>query len=120
MLVIIHHTGQTSSIIFNNSRCFAITARSLIKAELASCNANRRAFVGHPNVKVFITQGGLQSIEEAIAYHVPLLGLPIFGDQFSNVRRLEHLGLGLGLDLKKITKESLKQAILEIMDRRDE
>lgn len=69
-------------------------------------------------MKLFITQGGLQSIQEAIAYKVPFIGIPRYGDQFYNVRRSEYLGLGLELDYETITKESLKNAILHIMTNR--
>ncbi|RZC35969.1 UDP-glucuronosyltransferase 2B7 [Asbolus verrucosus] len=39
------------------------------------------AVLAHPNIKAFITQCGLQSMEEAIFYHVPMVGLPFYGDQ---------------------------------------
>ncbi|KPJ00056.1 Ecdysteroid UDP-glucosyltransferase [Papilio xuthus] len=47
----------------------------------------------HPNVKIFITQGGLQSTDEAITAGVPLIGVPILGDQCyrDNVKRLRTL-----------------------------
>ncbi|KAF5307252.1 hypothetical protein FQR65_LT06968 [Abscondita terminalis] len=42
----------------------------------------------HRNIKLFITQGGLQSFEEALEAKVPLLGIPVLGDQKSNVLRI--------------------------------
>ncbi|KAG5870475.1 hypothetical protein JTB14_030329 [Gonioctena quinquepunctata] len=70
--------------------------------------------LGHPNVKVFVTQGGLQSIEEAISNGVPMVGLPFFADQPINVKILVEKGLAIGVDLHTMTKEDLKGAILEV------
>ncbi|KAK8724674.1 hypothetical protein OTU49_011203, partial [Cherax quadricarinatus] len=40
--------------------------------------------LAHNNVKVFITHGGLLSMQEAIYHATPLLALPLFGDQPKN------------------------------------
>ncbi|XP_023310147.1 UDP-glucuronosyltransferase 2B16-like isoform X1 [Anoplophora glabripennis] len=70
----------------------------------------------HKNVKLFITQGGLQSMEEAIFNYVPMLALPFYGDQNSNARKMAAKGIGLTLDYKKLNVESFKSAILEVLD----
>ncbi|XP_072946226.1 UDP-glycosyltransferase UGT5-like [Epargyreus clarus] len=36
----------------------------------------------HKNIKLFITQGGLQSTDESIAAGVPLIGFPMIADQY--------------------------------------
>lgn len=76
------------------------------------------AIEGHRNLKLFIMQGGLQSIEEAIAYKVPMIGIPIFGDQLYNVKRLQHLGLGVEVNYDTLTKDSLKRTVTHIMTNR--
>ncbi|KAF2883522.1 hypothetical protein ILUMI_22651, partial [Ignelater luminosus] len=70
----------------------------------------------HPNLRLFITQGGVQSIEEAIYDHIPMLGLPFFMDQPTNVKRMIAKGLGLSLDYKTLDKKTLKETILEIIN----
>ncbi|CAH1164481.1 unnamed protein product [Phaedon cochleariae] len=70
--------------------------------------------LGHPNVKVFVTQGGLQSVEEAISYAVPMVGLPFITDQPGNIKKITDLGMGLGLDYRTMSKEQLKNAIMEV------
>ncbi|KAF2901095.1 hypothetical protein ILUMI_05090 [Ignelater luminosus] len=68
----------------------------------------------HPNIKLFISQGGMLSMEEAIYNYVPIVGIPFVGDQGNNVKRMEHKGIGLGLSLANLDKSSLKEAILEV------
>lgn len=68
----------------------------------------------HPNIKLFITQGGLQSLEEAIYSGVPMLGMPFFGDQPSNVKRMEIRGVALAVNYATLTKEEFKGKILEV------
>ncbi|KAK5649357.1 hypothetical protein RI129_000386 [Pyrocoelia pectoralis] len=69
----------------------------------------------HPNVKLFITQGGLQSLEETIFSHVPIIGIPVMADQMSNIANAVSKGLGLSLDYKNIRKEDFKSAILTVI-----
>lgn len=71
--------------------------------------------LGHPNIKLFITQAGLQSFEEAVLNGVPLLALPFIADQYGNARRIVNLGLGLNLDFKTLTKDTLLKSVLEII-----
>jgi glucuronosyltransferase len=78
--------------------------------------APQQDILRHKNTKLFITQGGVQSIEEAIRFNVPLLGFPFFGDQFHNVKRVKHLQLGTWLDFTTLSEESLKSSILETIN----
>ncbi|KAJ8944126.1 hypothetical protein NQ318_013309 [Aromia moschata] len=70
----------------------------------------------HPNVKLFISQGGLQSLQESVINGIPVIGIPFFGDQFSNVHKMMKKGYGIKLEKTKISKESMKSAILQIMN----
>ncbi|CAH0697330.1 unnamed protein product [Spodoptera exigua] len=70
----------------------------------------------HPKIKVFITQGGLQSADEAITAGVPLIGVPMLGDQWYNVEKYVHHGIGLQLDLLTMTEDDFKNAILTILN----
>lgn len=71
--------------------------------------------LAHKNIKLFLTQGGQHSIEEAIYREVPLLAFPFYGDQFSNAKRIAGKGLGKWLEMEKINSDILVETIEEII-----
>ncbi|KAI7815625.1 UDP-glucuronosyltransferase [Rhyzopertha dominica] len=70
----------------------------------------------HPNVKLFITQGGLQSVEEGIYSHVPMVAIPFYSDQHLNARRLVLKGIGQYVNSKIMDENSLKKIIVEVIE----
>ncbi|XP_046980835.1 UDP-glucosyltransferase 2-like [Schistocerca americana] len=71
--------------------------------------------LAHRNMRLFITHGGMMSVLEALYAGVPLLGVPIFGDQVMNVLRARDSGYGLLLHLRNITQESFDWAVNELL-----
>ncbi|XP_017774665.1 PREDICTED: UDP-glucuronosyltransferase 2B1-like, partial [Nicrophorus vespilloides] len=69
----------------------------------------------HKNIKVFITQCGLQSLEEGLFNEVPFIGLPVFGDQPMNAVNMVSKGLGVKLNYESLTSDQFKAAILEVI-----
>jgi glucuronosyltransferase len=67
-------------------------------------------------VRLFITHGGLLSTQEAINSGVPVVGIPIFADQRSNVARIVSFAIGIRLDYKNITTESVMWALKEVLN----
>jgi len=72
--------------------------------------------LAHPKIKLFVTQGGHQSIEEAIDRGVPMIAIPFFVDQFPNSRRIANKGVGITLDLNDMTVDKFKKNILEVIE----
>ncbi|XP_063912832.1 UDP-glycosyltransferase UGT5-like [Zophobas morio] len=72
--------------------------------------------LAHRNIRAFVTQGGLQSIEEAVSRGVPLIGMPFMGDQPSNVQKIVDMGIGLGVDPSTVSKEELRQCIVNVAE----
>lgn len=70
---------------------------------------------GHPNIKLFITQGGLQSTDEAIIAGVPLIGVPMLGDQWYNVEQYVRHKIGVRLDMESLTKKKFLDAIQTVI-----
>ncbi|XP_071564735.1 UDP-glucosyltransferase 2-like [Temnothorax nylanderi] len=75
----------------------------------------QQSILAHPNIKLFIYQGGLQSTEEAVYYTVPLLGLPIVADQFTQVNKMVSLGVAKRLNIMDISREKLNASIIDIL-----
>lgn len=46
----------------------------------------------HSNVKLFISHGGLLGTTEAVYEGVPILSMPIFGDQMTNIKAVMDKG----------------------------
>lgn len=70
----------------------------------------------HPNVRLFIMQGGQQSLEEAVNFGVPVLVFPFFGDQRINAYRVERIGVGKALQLEQLNVKTLKRDIIELTE----
>ncbi|XP_025833639.1 UDP-glucuronosyltransferase 2B1-like [Agrilus planipennis] len=54
-------------------------------------------------------------MEEAIYNRVPLIGMPFFFDQEMNVNLMVHHGIGVKVDLHKVTKSDLKAKIFDVV-----
>ncbi|XP_077300068.1 UDP-glycosyltransferase UGT5-like isoform X1 [Arctopsyche grandis] len=72
--------------------------------------------LAHPNIKAFITQGGQQSMEEAIHHKVPLIGMPFLGDQDLNVRKMVKFGIGTDMNLYTLSKEIIVNSIKKVVE----
>uniref|UniRef100_A0A2A4J6T0 UDP-glucuronosyltransferase n=1 Tax=Heliothis virescens TaxID=7102 RepID=A0A2A4J6T0_HELVI len=77
--------------------------------------APQQSILGHPNCKLFVTHGGLLSTTETIHFGVPIIGIPLFADQFLNVVRSVRKGFALQVNLGLDTPAKLKVAIDEIL-----
>ena len=71
--------------------------------------------LAHPNVKLFITQGGLMSMEESIDRETPMIAIPFLLDQNQNALKIQEEGFGKRLLVEDITEEELMKLINEVM-----
>lgn len=62
---------------------------------------------GHPNTRLFITHGGVLGLQEAVYCGVPILGMPLYGDQHLNIAYLVEKGLALRLNYWAFSFEQL-------------
>lgn len=72
-------------------------------------------FLAHPNVVLFITHGGLLSMTESIHFGIPIIAIPIFGDQFMNAERAVKKGFAKKVDLNLLMADNLKEAIKDML-----
>uniref|UniRef100_A0A673GCT0 UDP-glucuronosyltransferase n=1 Tax=Sinocyclocheilus rhinocerous TaxID=307959 RepID=A0A673GCT0_9TELE len=73
-------------------------------------------FISHPKVKAFITHGGSHGIYEGICNGVPMVMLPLFGDQGDNVQRLVSRGVAESLSIYDLTAEKLLVALGKVIN----
>ncbi|XP_059131132.1 UDP-glucuronosyltransferase 2B31-like isoform X2 [Peromyscus eremicus] len=67
--------------------------------------------LGHPKTRAFITHGGTNGIYEAIYHGIPVVGIPLFADQFDNVVRMKTKGAGVKLDFLTMSSADLVNAV---------
>ncbi|XP_055688527.1 UDP-glycosyltransferase UGT5-like isoform X1 [Lutzomyia longipalpis] len=72
--------------------------------------------LAHPNLKLFISHCGLLSTQEAAWFGVPILGLPVFADQFDNVRMSIRAGMAEQGSIVNIERNSFKKLILKMIN----
>ncbi len=63
--------------------------------------------LGHHNTKLFITHGGNNGQLEGLFHAVPMLTIPLVGDQIYNAERIVARGFGLKTSFTEMTSESL-------------
>ncbi|XP_053675393.1 UDP-glucosyltransferase 2-like [Anopheles nili] len=71
--------------------------------------------LSQPAVRLFITHSGLLSTQEAIWHGVPIIGFPVFADQYKNINYCVERGVGKRLNIADVNTEELVGAIREIM-----
>lgn len=70
----------------------------------------------HPNVKLFISHGGMLSTLEALHHAKPVLGIPFWGDQERNIECYVTAGWALRLSVDNLTESSIRWALHEMLD----
>jgi MGT family glycosyltransferase len=65
--------------------------------------------------RVFVSHGGMNSINESLYFGVPLVMVPQQVEQGFNARRVEKLGAGRLLKSEKITVDSLREAVSQVL-----
>ncbi|KAL0270118.1 UNVERIFIED_CONTAM: hypothetical protein PYX00_007627 [Menopon gallinae] len=71
--------------------------------------------LAHPNLKLFVTHGGLLSTIEAAWNAMPLVGIPVLGDQPLNMKLCSNAGFAVKVDLNELNEQNLYNAIQEVL-----
>ncbi|XP_067210641.1 UDP-glycosyltransferase UGT5-like [Linepithema humile] len=69
----------------------------------------------HPNIKGFITHSGLMGMQEALVCGVPMIGIPLFGDQFINIDMFVGKNIAIKLDFHTMTEKDMDEALNAIL-----
>ncbi|XP_051809456.1 UDP-glucuronosyltransferase-like isoform X1 [Acanthochromis polyacanthus] len=71
--------------------------------------------LAHPGARAFITHAGSHGLFEGLCHAVPMLMVPLGGDQADNAHRMVSRGAGVMLDITSITTESLLKGLNDII-----
>lgn len=72
--------------------------------------------LGHPQTRAFVAHGGTNGLYEALYHGVPLVGVPLFGDQSENLARLSRRGVAKVLHFNTMTAQEMTSAINEVIN----
>jgi MGT family glycosyltransferase len=67
---------------------------------------------------VFVSHGGMNSVNESLCHGVPLVTIPQMGEQMVIGRRVEELGAGLYIDKTEVTADKLREAVRRLLAER--
>jgi len=76
----------------------------------------QRDLLYQANVKLFITHGGYNSLVETAQAGVPMLLMPLFGDQQGNAKRAVRHQVGLELDKSQLDAKTISEKMNTILN----
>ncbi|XP_053554852.1 UDP-glucuronosyltransferase 1A1 isoform X3 [Bombina bombina] len=71
--------------------------------------------LAHPKARAFISHAGSHGIYEGICNAVPMVMLPLFGDQMDNAKRIESRGAGITINVLNLIPDDLTKALNEVI-----
>ncbi|XP_063789321.1 UDP-glucuronosyltransferase 1A1-like [Pseudophryne corroboree] len=72
--------------------------------------------LAHPKARAFITHAGSHGVYEGICNAVPMVMLPLFGDQMDNAKRMESRGAGIKMNVLDMTPGDLSSALHSVIN----
>uniref|UniRef100_G3SLP0 UDP-glucuronosyltransferase n=2 Tax=Elephantidae TaxID=9780 RepID=G3SLP0_LOXAF len=72
--------------------------------------------LAHSSIRLFVTHGGQNSIMEAIQHGVPMVGIPLFGDQPENLLRVEAKNLGVSVQINQLKARTLALKMKQVIE----
>ncbi|XP_074506535.1 UDP-glucuronosyltransferase 1A1-like isoform X1 [Sebastes fasciatus] len=72
--------------------------------------------LAHPGARAFITHAGSHGLFEGLCHAIPMVMVPIGGDQPDNAQRIASREAGVVLDIYSITTESLLWGLNEVIN----
>ncbi|XP_025419300.1 UDP-glucuronosyltransferase 2C1-like [Sipha flava] len=76
----------------------------------------QRDILLHPKVKLFVSDGGVDGLYEAIDAGVPVLGFPLLLGQTRNIESLVSAGMAISMDLISMSNDTLLKSILNLLN----
>ncbi|XP_017159435.1 UDP-glucuronosyltransferase 2C1-like isoform X2 [Poecilia reticulata] len=77
----------------------------------------QKDLLGHPKIKLFVSQGGTNGVQEALCHGVPVVGFPLVYDQYDNLLRLQEKGAAKILTFRAVDKDDgFLKAMQEVLN----
>ncbi|XP_072765192.1 UDP-glycosyltransferase UGT5 [Anoplolepis gracilipes] len=67
--------------------------------------------MNHPNIKCYLGHGGLLGLSEAVYVGLPMILVPMFGDQFHNAAAAKTRGAAITISFNDLNEQSLRHAV---------
>ncbi|KAI1702018.1 UDP-glucoronosyl and UDP-glucosyl transferase domain-containing protein [Ditylenchus destructor] len=74
---------------------------------------DQRSILAHPKTVAFITHCGMNSLNEGARAGVPLIGIPLFGDQLYDAAAMKHKNFGVYVDILETHKQEVITSALD-------
>ncbi|KAL5273914.1 hypothetical protein ACFFRR_000588 [Megaselia abdita] len=71
--------------------------------------------LAHKHIQLFITHGGKGSVVESQYHGVPMVVIPLFGDQTFNAKEIEEKMYGISINHKTVTGEEFEKVVNEVL-----
>ena len=72
--------------------------------------------LAHKDIKAFVSHVGHHSLYESAYHGVPVVAVPLFGDQPSKAKKVERFGLGIAVDHQTLNAEQLLETIERVVN----
>ncbi|XP_010609472.1 UDP-glucuronosyltransferase 2B15 isoform X2 [Fukomys damarensis] len=72
--------------------------------------------LGHPKTRAFVTHGGANGVYEAIYHGIPMVGIPLFGEQYDNIANMVAKGAAVKVNFITITSTELLNALKTVLN----
>ena len=72
--------------------------------------------LAHAGARAFITHSGSHGIYEGLCHAVPMVMVPLGGDQPDNAQRMASRGAGVVLDITTVTVDDLLNGLDEVIN----
>ncbi|ULT83488.1 hypothetical protein L3Y34_012608 [Caenorhabditis briggsae] len=73
------------------------------------------AILNHPNLKMFVSHGGMNSVLETMHHGIPMVIMPVFTDQFRNGKNVERRGAGKMVLRQTVANETFYETMNEVL-----
>ena len=71
--------------------------------------------LAHKDIKAFVSHVGHNSLYESAYHGVPIVAFPLYVDQQSNAKKVEHVGIALAVDYNSTDAQQLLETIERVI-----